>query len=64
MLTLFTHTSSYFERWLHGDRADRGASLVEYALLMTLLALACFAAMHFFGDSLSSRYSGAASSLA
>lgn len=41
----------------------RGASLVEYALLMALIALVCFAAMQFFGSSLSGRYKGVASSL-
>lgn len=44
-------------------RSDRGASLVEYALLMALIALACFAALHFFGVSMSSRYSISASSI-
>lgn len=43
--------------------AQRGASLVEYALLMALIAVVCFAAMQFFGSSLSGRYSGVASSL-
>ncbi len=50
-------------RSLSATDRERGASLVEYALLMTLLALACFAAMQFFGTSLSTRYTGAASSL-
>lgn len=50
-------------RSLSATDRERGASLVEYALLMTLLALACFAAMQFFGSSLSTRYTGAASSL-
>ncbi len=44
-------------------RSDRGASLVEYALLMALIALACFAALRFFGTSMSSRYSISASSI-
>jgi Flp pilus assembly pilin Flp len=47
----------------HAVERERGASLVEYALLVALIALACFAAMQFFGTSLSTRYSGAASSL-
>ena len=64
MLTCFVNIASRLERWSASDRVDRGASLVEYALLLTLLSLACFAAMRFFGASLSSRYTGAASSLA
>jgi Flp pilus assembly pilin Flp len=28
---------------------DRGASLVEYALLVALIAIACFSALAFFG---------------
>ena len=39
----------------HGDelqRGDEGASLVEYALLLALIALVCVAALIFFGDSL------------
>jgi Flp pilus assembly pilin Flp len=31
-------------------RDDRGASLVEYALLIALVALAAFLSLHFFGD--------------
>lgn len=33
---------------LAGD--ERGASLVEYALLVALIALACFSALVFFGS--------------
>jgi Flp pilus assembly pilin Flp len=41
----------------HGHRApasldDRGASLVEYALLLALIALVCISALAFFGSSL------------
>ena len=64
MLTLLIPAFSRLELASSRDRADRGASLVEYALLLTLIALACFAALKFFGASLSSRYTGAASSLA
>lgn len=35
---------------------DRGASLVEYALLVTLIALVCFAAVTFFGTQTSSSF--------
>jgi Flp pilus assembly pilin Flp len=43
---------------------DRGASLVEYALLIALIALVCFAAITFLGQSASNHLSDAASSLA
>lgn len=32
-------------------RSEGGASLVEYALLISMLALAAFLAFHFFGNS-------------
>lgn len=43
---------------------DRGASLVEYALLVALLALVCFAAVDFFGQSTNSTFVEAGSSFA
>lgn len=33
-----------------GRRRDRGASLVEYGLLVALIALVCFVAIIFFGN--------------
>jgi pilus assembly protein Flp/PilA len=36
--------------WL-SDRDDRGASLVEYALLLALIAIVCVVAVGFLGDS-------------
>ena len=36
---------------------DRGASLVEYALLVALIAVVCIAAIGFLGHSASSKYS-------
>ena len=32
-------------------RSERGASLVEYAMLMALIAIVCFSAVSFFGKS-------------
>jgi pilus assembly protein Flp/PilA len=37
-------------------RSDRGASMVEYALLVALIALACIAAVTALGGTLSDRY--------
>jgi hypothetical protein len=41
----------------------RGASLVEYVLLISLLALACFVGLKYLGSATSRPYSGAASGL-
>lgn len=37
-------------------RSDRGASLVEYALLIVLIALVCIVAVTFFGGETSSSF--------
>lgn len=37
-------------------RADKGASMVEYSLLVVLIAIVAFAAVQVFGDTLSSTY--------
>ena len=39
---------------------ERGASMVEYALLVVLIALAAFLAVRFAGNNLSSTYSNIA----
>ena len=41
--------------------SERGASLVEYAVLVGLIAMVCLVAIAFFGQSTSSRYSNVAS---
>ena len=41
---------------------DRGASLVEYALLVGLIAMVCFAAVGFLGQEANSSYQGVGSS--
>ena len=48
----------------NGLRFDRGASLVEYALLVALIAVACFVAIMFFGTSTSSSFNDTGSSIA
>ena len=35
----------------HGRRTERGASLVEYALLLALISVVVFSAVSFFGQS-------------
>ena len=41
--------------------SERGASLVEYAFLVGLIAVVCLVALVFFGQSTSTRYSNVAS---
>jgi Flp pilus assembly pilin Flp len=43
--------------------ADRGANLVEYILLIALIAMAVMAAVLFLGGGLSSKYSSSGSQL-
>jgi Flp pilus assembly pilin Flp len=57
----FEHAAAYVQARLALD--ERGASLVEYAFLVGLIAIACLAAVAFFGSSTSSRYSNIASSV-
>ncbi len=45
-----------------GRRGDRGASLVEYALLVALIAMVCFAAVGFLGEETNSQIAGTGSS--
>ncbi len=44
-------------------KSDRGASLVEYALLVALIAVVCIVAITFIGDSASQTFSETGSSL-
>ncbi len=49
--------------WWHCVAADeRGASLVEYAFLIVLIALIAFAAVEFFGDTVNNEFSDFTSS--
>lgn len=44
-------------------KSEAGASMVEYALLVVLIAIIAFAAVQLAGDTLSGTYSNIASSL-
>ena len=62
----FVHVS--FVHQIHAwlvSRADgeRGASLVEYALLLALIAMVCIAAVSSLGDTTSASFSEAVSEL-
>jgi Flp pilus assembly pilin Flp len=55
-----THALIAVQTWL-ADRDDRGASLVEYALLIVLIAVVCAVAITVLGGSASTSYSKTAS---
>jgi pilus assembly protein Flp/PilA len=60
MLTCYDFVSAWLQSRSH---TDRGASLIEYALLVALIALVCFVAVTFLGQAVSSKYSKVASGL-
>ena len=54
----------FLRAWLHAHvPLQRGASLVEYCLLVGLIALVCFAALQAFGPQVAKPYSSIGSSL-
>jgi len=55
MLIAFEHLSNSLH--LRSSGSERGASLVEYSLLLVLLALICIAAISGLGHSTSSTFS-------
>lgn len=54
---------SLYAAVMHRDDDQRGASLVEYVLLISLMALACFVGAKYLGSQTARPYSGAASGL-
>ena len=55
----------HLEAWIRSRfSSDRGASLVEYALLLVLIVLVCIAAVTALGGTTSASYSEAVSRLA
>jgi pilus assembly protein Flp/PilA len=54
-----------FVAWLTTRiKSERGASLVEYALLVALIAVVCIAAITLLGESASSKFSTVGDSIA
>ncbi len=54
----------FIKAWLTAQvRTERGASLVEYALLVALIAVASIAAMQFLKGGIDDKFSEAGSSL-
>jgi pilus assembly protein Flp/PilA len=62
MLTSYEHIAAYL-RARFGD-TERGASLVEYALLVALIAVVCILAVTFLGKAASSKFSSVGTSIA
>jgi pilus assembly protein Flp/PilA len=60
---------NYFNTWVASflrarfGRTERGASLVEYVLLVSLIAVVCIAAITFLGKNASTKFSSVGSSL-
>jgi pilus assembly protein Flp/PilA len=52
-------------RWIAArcTRSERGASLVEYALLLALIAVVCIVAVQFVGKQTSTKFSSIGSNL-
>ncbi len=61
MLTTYDFCATYL-RARFGD-TERGASLVEYALLVALIAVVCIVAVTFLGKSASSKFNKVGSSI-
>ena len=61
MITLYSLVRSWLEVRVSDD--DRGASLVEYALLVALIAVVCIAAITLLGGNAASKFSNVANSL-
>ena len=61
MITLFTLVQTWLDARMSDE--DRGASLVEYALLVALIAVVCIAAITLLGGSAATKFSNVANSL-
>jgi pilus assembly protein Flp/PilA len=55
--------ATYLSLKHRGDRSEAGASLVEYALLVALIAVVCIVAIGFFGSELGDSFSRSGSQL-
>ena len=54
----------FFSAWLKAHaKSDRGASLVEYALLVALIAVVCIVAVQFLGKEASKTFNSTGNSI-
>jgi Flp pilus assembly pilin Flp len=60
-LELYCACRAWLARYVPTD--DEGASLVEYALLVSLISVVCLAAVAFLGRSASGKFSNVASAV-
>ena len=61
MLTSYEFVSAWLTSRIAKD--ERGASLVEYALLVALIAVVCILAITFLGQSASTKFSSVGNSI-
>ena len=61
MLSSYEFLASYLRARFADD--ERGASLVEYALLVALIAVVCIVAITFLGESANSKFDDIGSSI-
>jgi pilus assembly protein Flp/PilA len=60
---------NYFNTWIASfvrarfGKTERGASLVEYVLLVSLIAVVCIAAISFLGNNAKGKFSSVGSSI-
>ena len=54
---------SFLSAWIRAHMSERGASLVEYALLVALIAVVCIAAITTLGAEASSKFSTVGASI-
>ena len=64
-VNIFSYWQDFVAPYVHARfaRDERGASLVEYALLVALIAIVCLVAVAFLGSSASSRFSSVGSAV-
>ena len=62
LVSYFQDTIAPYVRARFGQ-SERGASLVEYALLVALIAVVCIVAIQFLGTSASTKFSNVGSQL-
>ena len=64
-MELITYFSTWVATYMRArfGRTERGASLVEYVLLVSLIAVVCIAMISFLGNSAKDKFSSVGSSI-
>jgi pilus assembly protein Flp/PilA len=63
LISYWTGTIAPYIRARFSGKSERGASLVEYALLVALIAVVCIVAVTILGQNASSKFSSVGSSI-